>query len=93
MGRRFCNLDQISVEIMQFGPRNRMKNKNKKGLHRKLKCFFPKSREDRKKGLHRNLGLYSARIYKIYSCWPALFRLIISAQISMGGRLDLDGGR
>ena len=52
--------------------------KKKKGLRQKLKCFSSKSGEDPKsEGLHRNWVLFSAKIGRIYSCWLALFRLII----------------
>ena len=39
----------------------------------------------KKKGLYRNMGLYLAGIFRIYSCWLALFRLIIQ-------RSNLDRG-
>ena len=41
--------------------------------------------DQKKKGLHRNLGLYLAGIFRIYSWWLALFRLIIQ-------RSNLDRG-
>ena len=61
-----------------------MKTK-KKGLRRKL-VFFPRNQVKikKKKGLRGNLRLYLARIYRIYSCWLALFCLIIQ-------RSNLDG--
>ena len=46
--------------------------------------FPPKSGEDQKKGLHGNLGLSSAGICRIYSCWLALDCFIIQ-------RSNLDG--
>ena len=53
--------------------------------------FSSKSGEDLK-SLHRNLGLYSAGICRIYSCWLALDRFIIQRSNLDGGRLNLDGG-
>ena len=77
-----------SPQLKCFSPKIRWRPK-KKGLRRKLKCFFleikwrPKKKK-KKKGLHRNLGLYSAGICRIYSCWLALDRFIIQ-------RSNLDG--
>ena len=46
----------------------------------------------KKKGLQRNLGLHSAGICRIYSCWLALFHLIIQRSILDGGRYLAMGG-
>ena len=61
------------------------KQKQKKVFADNLSCFFPEIRWRPKKGLHCNLGLYSAGICRIYSCWLALLRLVIQ-------RSNLDGG-
>ena len=64
-----------SLQLKCFFPETSWRPK--KGLRRKLKCFFLKSSEEQKKGLHRNLGLYSAGICRIHSCWLALDLFII----------------
>ena len=51
--------------------------------------FFPRNQVKTKK---KKLRLYSAGICRIYSCWLALFRLIIQRSNLDGGTLNLDGG-
>ena len=59
--------------------------KTKKKVFPKIEVFFSrKTGEDQKKYLDRNLGLYSAGVSRIYSCWLTLFRLFIQ-------RSNLDG--
>ena len=53
----------------------------------------PKSSEyQKKKGHHRDLGLHSAGVSGIYSCWRALFWLINQRWNLVGGTPNLDGG-
>ena len=75
---KLCN----SVPAIEWRPKRR----KKKGLRQKIEVFFPRNQVKikQKKGLHRNLGLYSAGIGRIYSCWLALVRFIIQ-------RSNLDG--
>ena len=77
-----------SPKIEVFFPQNQVKTKKKKTKKRsspKIEVFFFRHlMKTKKKGLHRNLGLYSARICRICSCWMALVCLIIQ-------RSNLDG--
>ena len=66
-------------------------SENKIGFHQKLKSVCHRNQAKTKKiGLHRNSGLYLAVICGIYSCWQALFHLIIQRSNLYGGTLTLD---
>ena len=79
---RLCN----SVPAIEWRPK-------KKGLRRKLKCFFPEIRWiPKKKGLHRSLGLYRPEFVRFIRAGWLFFVWTSSAPISMGGRLNLDEG-
>ena len=90
-----------SPQLKGFFPETRWRQK--KGLCRKLKYFFPEikrkpKKKEKRKRLHRNLGLYSAGICRIYSCCLALDRSIIRRSSLDGwtskfqwGTLNLDG--
>ena len=73
----------------------------KKRSSPKFEVFFPrnlaKTKKKKKKDLHLKLGLYSAGICRIYSCWLALDRFIIQrsnldawTSKSRWGTLNLD---
>ena len=67
--------------------------KTKKKCRWKLKSFFPKSGKEQKKGLFRNLiaTVFSRKFAGSFSPGWLFFLLSSSAQLSMGGRLNLDG--
>ena len=66
------------IQVVLLSPKSSEDQKKKKVFAKNRSVFSPKSGEDPKsEGLHRNLVLFSAKIGRIYSCWLALFRLII----------------
>ena len=79
---KFCMVTLLRPWPNAFGMR--------KYLSGNYVILSPKSSEDqkkkkKKKGLVHNLGLYSAGIWGIYSCWQTLFRLIIQRSNFGGG--------
>ena len=95
MGGRFSSLEQkLSGNYIILYPQLN-DDQEKKGFRQKVKRFSPKSGEDqKKKALNRNLGLQYIRpgfVGFIHAGW-LLFVSSSSAQIPMGGRLNLDGG-
>ena len=85
MDQMYLECESTIVKIMSFRPRNWVQTK-KKVFTENWRVLSPKSNEDQKKGLSRNMGLNSAGIYGIYSCWLAFFVWSISDQIFMGAR-------
>ena len=73
-----------------------MKTKKKKRFLPKIEVFFSRNQvKTNKKKVFTAVWDYiwpELNYCKIYSCWLAIFGLISSEQISMGGRLNLDGG-
>ena len=68
------------------------RQQNKKRSPPKFEVFLPRNQvKTKKKGLHRSLGLYSAGICTVYSCWLAVFCLINQGSNLDGGTLNLDG--
>ena len=94
--KRFCSLDQVYKKFSGndvFPSPKLNEEQNKKRLRRKLKSFFPKSGEDQKK---KSLPQFATIFGKKFagSCSPGwiFFLWSSSAQLSMGGRLNLNGG-
>ena len=66
------------IQVVLLSPNSSEDQKKKKVFAKNWSVVSSKSGEDPKsEGLHRNLLLFSAKIGRIYSCWQALFRLII----------------
>ena len=92
MGGRFCSLDQTSVEIMQYRSRNWMKTKKK--VFAEKWSIFPRNHvKTKKKKIFTAIWDYIRPEFVgfIRAGW-LLFVSSSSAQISIGGRLNLDGG-
>ena len=81
------NFTKGLVEMMYFRRRYWLKTNNKKKVFaRNWSHFFPKSGEDQKKGLFRQ------EICRIFSPGWLFFFWSSSAQLSIGGHLNLDEG-
>ena len=96
MGGRFCGLDQLykkfSGNDVLRSPKLNEDQKQEKGIRRKL-VIFPRNQMKIKKGLRRKLRPFFGRKF-VGSFSPGwlFFLWSSSAQLSMGGRLTLDGG-
>ena len=97
MGGRFCSLDQLNKKFSGNevfpSPKLYEDQKQEKGLCRKLRSFFPKSNEDQKKKSSMQFAtIFGGKFVGSFSPCRLFFLCSSSAQLSMGGRLNLDGG-
>ena len=97
MGGRFCSLDQLykkfSGNDVFSTPKLNEDQKQEKCLRRKLKSFFPEIRWRPKKRSSPQFATIFNRKFvgSLSPCW-LFFLWSSSAQLSMEGRLNLDGG-
>ena len=97
MGDAFAALTNFTknlVEVMYFRRRNWMKTKNKKKVFAgNWSHFSPKSGEDQKKIFTQFATIFGRKFVGSFNPGWLFFLWSSSAQLSMGGRLNLDGGR
>ena len=98
MGGRFCSHDQL---YKKFGgnnvypsPKLNEDQKQKKGLRRKFKSFFPeiKTKKTKKRSSPQFATIFRRKFVESFSPGWLSFLWSSSAQLLMGGRLNLDGG-
>ena len=89
------NFRKSLEKMMYFRRWNWMKTKNKQKVFAGIwSQFSPKSGEDKKKGSSPQIAtIFGRKFVGSFSPRWLFFLWSSSAQLSMGGRLNLDGGR
>ena len=98
IGGSFCNLDQLykkfSGNEVFLSPKLNEDQKQGKGLRLKLKSFFPEIRRRpiKKRSSPQFATIFGRKFVGSFSPGWLFFLWSSSAQLSMGGRLNFDGG-
>ena len=96
MGGRFCRLDQTLSECKKYFSGNyvfpslKMSEDQKKGLHRKLKSFYPQNQVKTKKKVFTAIWDYIR--LEFVGFMQALFRLLNQRSNLEGRTLTIHGG-